>query len=298
MPSLTSLAPLLFATTAAIACAAPDTAGDQANESFLGDKSDSPATGARVSELVLELVNTATFEVLDDDVPLNRRAVVGIVEHRDGLDATLGTADDDIFDSLQELDDVPFVGPVAFQRLVDYAVAHAPLRAALQVPLIDESDKHLLSDHNTELLAAGFATAPDSVTLSDTTDAGAYEDLLLELEKGLDAIGVSAFPLSVSQPAAYLGGPLDLCFTGLATDIPELMEDSLRDVVFSDELFVIAWKFGNDERITDAARDFSMDDPALFPPTWNNYDQTSDDFLVLTTQNDDVVAGALLSECQ
>ena len=45
----------------------------------------------------------------------------GIVEHRNGPDGDLGTGDDDIYDSLEELDAVDFVGPVTLDRLADWA---------------------------------------------------------------------------------------------------------------------------------------------------------------------------------
>jgi hypothetical protein len=73
---------------------------------------------------MLALVNHASLDVLDDDAALDRRAAVAIVAHRDGSDATLGTEDDDAFDDLAELDAVSWVGPVAFSKLLDYALVH------------------------------------------------------------------------------------------------------------------------------------------------------------------------------
>ncbi|MCX5743463.1 MAG: hypothetical protein NT062_13300 [Proteobacteria bacterium] len=69
---------------------------------------------------VLDVVNTAATSVLDDDVPLDRRAAENIVAHRDGADGIHGTADDDPFDDLAELDAIPYVGPVALASLLAF----------------------------------------------------------------------------------------------------------------------------------------------------------------------------------
>lgn len=63
-------------------------------------------TAAQV-EAVLELVNTATLEVLDDDVRLDSRAAEGIVETRP-------------FTDIETLAEVPYVGPSALEALQEY----------------------------------------------------------------------------------------------------------------------------------------------------------------------------------
>lgn len=75
------------------------------------------------ADAVLDLVNEASFELLDVDVALDKRAAENIVAHRDGADAQLGTGDDDPFDTIDELDAVPYVGPSALDKLVAYAHA-------------------------------------------------------------------------------------------------------------------------------------------------------------------------------
>lgn len=69
----------------------------------------------------LRVANELTFAQLDKDVALSSRAATNIVAHRDGVDHVHGTADDDPFDTIAELDAVPYVGPVAFAHLVAYA---------------------------------------------------------------------------------------------------------------------------------------------------------------------------------
>ena len=51
------------------------------------------------------------------DKGLHTRAAQNIVEHRVGADGLSGTEDDEYFDSIEAVDDVYFVGPVAMQQL-------------------------------------------------------------------------------------------------------------------------------------------------------------------------------------
>lgn len=73
---------------------------------------------------MLAFVNdaTTTLAVLDVDVALDSRAASGIVAHRDGPDGRAGTADDDRFDTLAELDAVYYVGDSALNAILAYAV--------------------------------------------------------------------------------------------------------------------------------------------------------------------------------
>ncbi|MCA9606596.1 MAG: hypothetical protein KC619_13415 [Myxococcales bacterium] len=74
---------------------------------------------------ILRLLNdgeTATLAFLDDDVALDRRAATNLVNHRDGWDGVFGTADDDLFDSIAEVDAVSYVGTSALEKLRRFAV--------------------------------------------------------------------------------------------------------------------------------------------------------------------------------
>jgi hypothetical protein len=72
---------------------------------------------------VLALLNdeSTTFDVLDNLVPLDRRAAGNLIAHRDGGDRLWGTTDDDVFSNIDEVDRVRFVGPKSLDRLVVYA---------------------------------------------------------------------------------------------------------------------------------------------------------------------------------
>lgn len=102
----------------AVESSAPSDGRDDAF--FAGGKGDGGLSAAEVAA-VLTLANTADFEELDDGVPLDRRAAEGIWAHRVGPDGVPGSADDDPFDTLAELDAVPWVGPAALQAMLAYA---------------------------------------------------------------------------------------------------------------------------------------------------------------------------------
>ena len=74
---------------------------------------------------VLDLLNdpAVTFEILDDLVRLDRRAAENLIAHRDGSDGAPGGGDDDLFDDIDEVDAVPYVGPSALDKLLAYAAA-------------------------------------------------------------------------------------------------------------------------------------------------------------------------------
>ncbi|RLB65063.1 MAG: hypothetical protein DRI90_03035 [Deltaproteobacteria bacterium] len=78
-------------------------------------------------ELMLDFVNDThtDFDLLDDDVGLDRRAAENIITHRDGADGNYPSSDDDPFDSLPELDAIPYVGQTALTKIYTYATTHA-----------------------------------------------------------------------------------------------------------------------------------------------------------------------------
>lgn len=73
---------------------------------------------------VLTFANSAaaTYEVLDIDVALDRRAARNIVDHRNGADGQRGSGDDDLFETVDELDAIPYVGRSALQKLESFVL--------------------------------------------------------------------------------------------------------------------------------------------------------------------------------
>ena len=121
-------------------------ASDAREDCFVcAGKSDSagalPANLCETDNL-LRFAGSASFEVLDIDVGLDSRAASGIADHGD-------------FASLEELDRVPFVGPVALERLLDYLDSRGEL--ACDVAELEEGEP------NTEFLET-FLFLQDNAT--------------------------------------------------------------------------------------------------------------------------------------
>jgi len=94
--------------------------GDARDDSFggKGAKEDGSFSSCQLAE-VIKLVNesTSTTAALSE-FGLSDDAARSIVAHRNGADGDPGTADDDVYDDLDELDAVDFVGELALGKLV------------------------------------------------------------------------------------------------------------------------------------------------------------------------------------
>ena len=116
---------------------------------------------------VLTFVNhrSTTFEVLDVNVGLDSRAAHNIIAHRDGPDGIYGTADDNPFDSRQELDDVPYVGPTAMSKLENYAATWTPPTSTGQPPVLSPIGNKTVNEGSL-LTFTVSATDPDGDPLT------------------------------------------------------------------------------------------------------------------------------------
>lgn len=110
--------------TAALIGCQSDEAADGPDDDFLvGGKADGIEEGSRDARAVLHVANSESAEILDaaDGVGLDTRAVTEILAFRRGEDEVAGTPDDRELSTLAELDDILFVGPVAFRKLLAHA---------------------------------------------------------------------------------------------------------------------------------------------------------------------------------
>ncbi len=127
--------PLVFtlglASFAGCAGVDPDLVDGEHDSFVAGGKEDGNGIedGSPEARGVLRVANETSLDVLDDStrqggVGLDRRAAQNIVAYRLGDDGIAGTSDDERFDTLAELDAVPYVGPVVFAKLLAYADAN------------------------------------------------------------------------------------------------------------------------------------------------------------------------------
>jgi phosphatidylserine/phosphatidylglycerophosphate/cardiolipin synthase-like enzyme len=152
---------LALVSVAALACTDADL---NQNVDAIGQKHDDIEAGSPEEAAVLGLVNDPAigFTILDDDVGLDRRAAENIIVHRDGADSAVGTADDDLFDSIDELDGISYVGPSALDKLLAYAVAHGYMPGT-EAPSEEELVYATLALANDR--AVGFTELDDTVGL-------------------------------------------------------------------------------------------------------------------------------------
>lgn len=101
-------------------CAADDPADDDANPPSDG-KADGLSFSAVETRAILKVANEASIADLKSGAGLSAATAAAIDAHRIGADRKLGTSDDDLFDSLAELDAVSGVTPAILDQLVRYA---------------------------------------------------------------------------------------------------------------------------------------------------------------------------------
>jgi hypothetical protein len=94
---------------------------DGRDDSFTSDgKLDGFTCTAAEAAAILQAANTATRATLKNDVGLADKAVDNIIAVREGDDEHAGTADDVELTSLAQLDAIPYIGPTAFGKLLQY----------------------------------------------------------------------------------------------------------------------------------------------------------------------------------
>ena len=146
-----------------------DEPGDAENGGFGSGKADGALDAdSPEARAVLALANDVAVDVgeLDDEVGLNSRAAIGIIEHRDGDDGEAGTADDNRFDDLAELDAVPFVGKTALAALLSYAIEHGYLENATELGTDVIFSPQLLANSHTARVAELINGAQHSLDIA------------------------------------------------------------------------------------------------------------------------------------
>jgi phosphatidylserine/phosphatidylglycerophosphate/cardiolipin synthase-like enzyme len=101
---------------------------------------------------VLALVNDKTMSAskLKSAAGVTTRVSNNITRHRDGVDLTPATADDDPFDTLAELDAIPYVGPATLNALLEAARDRGLVAAGAKIDVVF-SPQPAASSHNARI---------------------------------------------------------------------------------------------------------------------------------------------------
>lgn len=149
---------------------------DGRDDAFVSDgktDTDGIAEGSPTAVAVLGLVNQSTEAQLHDVIGVATKASRNIAAHVRGPDNKAGTPDDQAFATLADLDAVPYVGSVAFHKLVAYAEATGLLPADVKI------GKGILLDCNTSFGPDQQVTVigdGKALTLRELTSSGSQED--------------------------------------------------------------------------------------------------------------------------
>ena len=144
--------------------------------------------GSARAKAILELVNTADLELLDDDAGLYSTAAKNIIKHRDGADATPGTEDDNLFDTLTELDEVSYVGSSAFGQLLGYAVGNGYLEGA-DYKYNADAERFIEVRMSTDWITEQHQSAERTDTIIDRYTMHDHYHYILELDADGKIIG-------------------------------------------------------------------------------------------------------------
>ncbi len=183
MRRLTWLAPLPLL----LLCCGPELEEVQDDEDagvLCAGKADSPSFSPCVMDAVVAYVNDPAigYEQLHG-IKITSTAAKEIVKHRNGADAKAGTADDDLFDDLAELDAVKYVGPAVMKRLastVEDRCAAGDGAAAIFSPM-PYAESHLTR------IAALIDGAAGSIDIAqyNLTDSGVLKALGAAVKRGV-----------------------------------------------------------------------------------------------------------------
>ena len=155
-----------------------------------------------------------TQAVLDYTVGLDRRAAGNLIAHRDGGDRKWGTSDDDIYNTVDEVDAVRFVGPKTLDRMVVFALRSGFVPGANDVLGVYDGVAFTVEEAEATLKLANML---DEKTLD--------EDL------GLNAIAAAS--IVDAQPVGTVDGLSRLYYVGRSA-LSTLKDAAIQDTVQQD----------------------------------------------------------------
>ncbi|MBP6630257.1 MAG: hypothetical protein KBG28_18270 [Kofleriaceae bacterium] len=118
MRQLTVLASLLALPLLTTSACVTDEGEDGADDVAVpGGKADDSEFSACELEKIVGYLNEGVAAEALKEAGLSSRAAKNLVAHRDGADGAFGTADDDLFDDIAEVDAVPYIGLYSMRKL-------------------------------------------------------------------------------------------------------------------------------------------------------------------------------------
>lgn len=157
-------------------CVTAEEPGDGRDDTFVTDgKTDTSGIveGSPTAIAVLGLVNGSTEASLHDDIGIASKASKNIGAYLRGPDGKAATADDRAFATLAALDAIPYVGSVAFHKLLAYAEANGLVTQDVTI------GKGILLDCNTSFGPDQQVTVigdGKTLTLRELTSSGSQKD--------------------------------------------------------------------------------------------------------------------------
>jgi len=178
----------LMAVLALTACVDDADVEDGANDSFPSGKADGGLDEGSPDALgVLALVNdpATTADSLKAGAHVTARVATNIINHRNGADGKVGTSDDNAFDTLAELDAIPYVGPKTLDALIAMANSEGLVHAGPKISVIFSPQPAATS--HTAKIAALIQGAQHSVDIAiySYSDAGIAQALADAVKRGV-----------------------------------------------------------------------------------------------------------------
>jgi hypothetical protein len=252
-------------------------------------KADSPfAEGSETAKQILALVNDPGISDydLDEEAALSARVAKAIVAQRDGADREPVTADDNLFDTLAELDALPYVGPATMTALRDYA-RKISSKATLRIDLVaqewvDGPDMWFtvkLDSLNSELAGDGISFGKQLVL--GPRDGRKFLQVAADIKVANQKLHREIELEHTWDPSEYV----NLCYSGDIKDIQKTVE-GLRESMFSIYMGVQAERWGTTKKVhmgnerewLDGQREENPQSVAA----WERFDTSSSAYLMMT----------------
>ncbi|NUP05896.1 MAG: hypothetical protein HOW73_07550 [Polyangiaceae bacterium] len=177
-----ALASLLLASLSLVACS---------DDSIESDESDVtsavPETTVEAQALRALLNDPATTQEVLTKGKVTSSAAKALLAHRNGVDGAIRTSDDDLFDTVAEVDAVKNVGPATLQRLVTIATDRGYLAAEkAKKRSIVFSPQAAAQSHNAEIAKViGQAKTSIDIAMYSFSDAGISAALDAAVKRGV-----------------------------------------------------------------------------------------------------------------